>query len=393
MTRAQWLFAFAVGGLGIASGIHETSFNNYLSEIFSIGANTRGILEFPREAPGLLAVLIAGALISMGLVKVALIAVSLIAVGYIGLGVLSPNFSMMLLWMIIWSIGNHLFMPLEGSIAVGLAEGDKVGQVLGKIGSIRIGATLIGAAIIWLGMGSFLPRNLDYKHTYLIAFVFVVAAVWCLSRISPIAKKGHQPKLVWHRKYSTFYLLCLLWGVRKQIFITFAPWLLVQTFQQPASVIAQLWIVTSILGVFFRPYLGKLSDNLGERTILLIEVPLVSLVFIGYGLAPSLEFGLTLVYVCYIIDSVLNGIRMVHTSYVSKILLNPNDLAPTLAMGVSMDHLSSMLMPIIGGLLWSGFGSTYLFLLAILGLLINGFVVYKQIPPPSILTPNKTQAL
>lgn len=384
MSRDLLIFALAVAGLGIATGIHETSFNNYLSDVFSISTSARGFLEFPRELPGLLAVFIAGALISLGLIRVAALSMAFLALGLFGLGFLSLSVPTMVVWLIIWSIGNHLFMPLEGSIAVGLAKENSIGEVLGKLGSIRLATTILGAGIIWFGFGSFLQENLTYRHTYLAAAVIAIGSVIALMHIRPLPAKGKQTKLVWRSDYKIYYWLSLLWGVRKQIFITFAPWLLVQTFDQPASIIAQLWIVTSIIGVFFRPFLGKLSDTFGERALLLGEIPITICLFMGYAFSPFLEFGVYIVFVCFVIDSQLSALTMVRTSYVSKILENENDLAPTLAMGVSLDHVSAMIMPIFGGFLWATFGSPTLFLSAIVFILINAFFANQAVVPKDV---------
>lgn len=387
------LFSLAVAALGLTSGIHETSFNNYLYDTFEIGASARGILEFPRELPGLLAAVLAGALIAFGLVRAAIWSMVFLAAGLFGLGFLSVSFPVMVVWMVIWSIGNHVFMPLEGSIAVSLAGERKVGQVLGQLGSIRLAATLVGAAVIWVGMGNFLVDNLTYQHTYLIAALVAAVGVIILLRIPNVRpSEKRQNRIVWKKQYWVFYVLCLLWGVRKQIFITFALWQLVQTFGQPASVIAGLWIITSLIGVFFRPYLGKLSDTFGERAILLAEVPITMLIFTGYALAPSLGVdgvGLYFMYSCYVLDSVMTATPLVRTSYVSKILNNKNDLAPTLAMGVSLDHITAMIMPAIGGFVWAMFGAHFLFLGAAAFLLLHAWTAWRATIPK---TPQSQEA-
>jgi len=382
------LFSLAVAALGITNGIHETSFNNYLYDTFQIGASARGALEFPRELPGLLSAAIAGGLIMFGQVKAALVSMAFLALGFVGLGFLSISFPVMVIWMIIWSIGNHLFMPLEGAIAVSLAGERKIGQVLGQLGGIRLGATLVGAVIISLGMGEFFVNNLTYQHTYFMAAFVALIGVLILMRIPPVQVSSQvQRRIVWNRKYSVFYSLCFLWGIRKQIFITFALWQLVQTFGQPASVVATLWIITSLIGVFFRPFLGSLSDRLGERAILLGEVPIVMIVFTGYAVAPNLaaeSAGLYLMYGCYVLDSVMTATPIVRTSYISKILDNKNDLAPTLAMGVSLDHASAMIMPVIGGFVWAVFGAHYLFLGAAILLLLHAYTAYHARIPKEL---------
>ena len=75
------LLVFLAGVLFLmaASGIYETTFNNFLNDTFHITAGQRGRLEFPRELPGFLVAATAGALFFLPEVRVASVAAMAVA--------------------------------------------------------------------------------------------------------------------------------------------------------------------------------------------------------------------------------------------------------------------------------------------------------------------------
>jgi len=176
-----------------------------------------------------------------------------------------------------------------------------------------------------------------------------------------------RPRFVWHRSYWLYYTLALLFGARKQIFITFGPWVLVRVFDQPAYVIAQLWIVAALLGVVIQPLLGRAIDRFGERKVLLVDSVMVFTVCAGYGFAHLIEnttLALWLLYACYVTDNLLFGVNMARTTYLSKIVVAKEHLSPTLSLGISINHAVSMSLPAVGGLIWIKFGHPAVFLFA-----------------------------
>jgi len=149
------------------------------------------------------------------------------------------------------------------------------------------------------------------------------------------------------------------------VFITFGPWVLVRIFHQPAWVFAQLWIAAAILGVFFQPLLGRAIDRLGERTVLMADSVLILLVCLGYGFAHAFgnhAVALGILYTCFVGDNLLFGVNMARDTYLSKIVVRPDHLAPTLSLGISVNHAVSMSIPSLGGLMWMKYGHSSVFL-------------------------------
>ncbi|MCJ7821477.1 MAG: MFS transporter, partial [Armatimonadetes bacterium] len=251
--RELVLFLMVVAALGMTGALFETTFNNFLSDTFEMGAESRGKLEFPRELPGFLVTLLGGSLFFLSEIRLGVVSTLGLALGLVGLAFLGTEYNLMIGAMVLWSAGNHMMMPVSNSIALSLAPPHKRAARMGQIGAVGMGATIIGAYVVWRG---FQYWGISYRVTFLIAACGAVAAAMALSRMGPLpARSGRRPKLVLKRKYGLYYLLNVFSGARKQIFITFGPWVLIKVFGEPASTIAKLWIVASALGIFFQPQL------------------------------------------------------------------------------------------------------------------------------------------
>jgi len=358
------LFIIACAFLGIGGGINDSSFNNFLDYTYKISAFLRGSIEFPRETPGFLLIFITGFLYFLGDKRISLIATLLSSISLLGLAYFAPSFSYAILWIVFYNTGTHLNMILNSSIGMSLSEPKNYGRTLGNIGAVATAASIIGYLIVFFG---FRFLNFNYKISFSIAAIMYFVALLFLFplKIPNTNQKGF--KIVIKKEYWLYYMLSIFWGARKQIFLTFAPWVLIKIFKQPVSNFAIAGILISLLGILFRKILGKAIDLYGEKNILTFEAIVIIIICIGYTLTQSINnknTALILAYSCYIIDNLMMAATMARSTYIKKIIKNEEDLTPTLAAGTSMDHAVSMTLPIIGGLLWSYFGYYMVFLLA-----------------------------
>jgi len=364
--------------LGVTFGIFETTFNNYLSDTFAITAEARGKLEFPRELPGFLVTLMGGALFFLTETRLGVLSALGIAAGIIGLALTGDDYARMMVFMVIWSAGNHLLMPVTSTIALSLAPPNKRAARMGQIGAVGMAATIVGATIVWAGMQYI---DIGYRGTFLIAAGGAAAAAVFVGFIRPLPKRvGRRPKLVLKRRYGLFYLLNVFSGARKQIFMTFGVWVLIKVFEQPAYTIAKLWIVASALGILVQPQLGKLIDRVGERAILMANAIIIIIICLGYGFAHLLPIAhpVWVVYVCYIIDHLVFATAMARATYLDKIAEHEDDIHASLSVGVSIDHAVSMSIPALGGIAWVVYGYPWVFAgaaaIAVLDLTAAGFI-------------------
>lgn len=159
--------------------------------------------------------------------------------------------------------------------------------------------------------------------------------------------------------------MSILFGTRKQIFLTFAPWVLVTVFHQPTAVLATLLTIAGVCGIAFQPLLGKAVDTLGEKTVLIMEALLLIIVCSGYGLARSFfneHTAFIIAAACYVADQLLMSVNMARSTYLKKIALRPDHVTPALTMSVSLDHFFSIAIALTGGIIWARWGYQAVFL-------------------------------
>lgn len=375
------LFLLAGAFLGFASGISDSTLNNYLNEVFKISPLQRGWIEFPRELPGLLVMFMAGFLFFLGDVKIAVVANLVGALGLLGIGFFAHSFNVLLIWLVLYSTGLHLYMPVSSSIGMNLSTEEDMGKRLGTLNSINTLGNVIGCIAVLVGFGAF---KISYNVGFIVAgFAFIMAAMLTI-RMHSEKPKLQKVKFVFRKQYSLFYWLSILYGARKQVFITFAPWVLIKVFNQKVEVFAVLGIIGALIGIFFKPLVGKMIDIVGEKYILMGEAFTLIFISLGYaylGQFRAQNFALYMAFGCYIIDQMLMAVGMARSTYIKKTILDPEDLTATLSTGVSLDHIISMSIPTLGGLVWTLYGYKYVFFgaafIALINLISTSFVNVK----------------
>ncbi len=350
----DFLFFLASGVfLGIAQSVDGSTLTNYLKEHFGMMIIHRSALEFPRELPGLLVVLVIGSLAFLGGdVRISVAANLLAAVGMFALGILPPQYALVVFVIFIYSMGQHIFMPLSGSISMSFAGREEVGKILGRLSSINNIAVVLSSAALF---ALFRFAHISYTTSFSIgALAFILSSI-LLSFIKPTQTVPVKKRYVFRKEYRLYYWLCMLYGARKQIFITFGPWVLVEVFKQPVATMTLLFFINAVIGIFVKPWIGHLIDKVGERFVLSGEAFLFFFTCLGYAFAENL-FGppaaLFVVYICYVADCTLDSVGMARTTYMRKIALTPEDVSPSLSLGTSVDHVVTIFLPILGGLAW-----------------------------------------
>ena len=389
----DFLFFLIAGAfLGIAQSVDGSTLTNYLKEHIGMLILQRSALEFPRELPGLLVVLVIGALSFLGGdVRISIAANLLAAIGMFSLGIIPPRYSFVILIMFIYSMGQHIFMPLSGSIGMSFAPPGEMGRILGRLSSVGNIAIVLSSAALW-GLYKFV--HISFQTAFTIgAAAFVMAAI-LLSLIKPTQTVHVRKRYIFRKEYGLYYWLCMLYGARKQIFITFGPWVLVEVFKQPVATMTLLFFIVAVIGIFVKPWVGHLIDRVGERIVLSTEAFLFFLTCLGYAFAENLfppAVALFFIYVCYVVDITLDSVYMARTTYMKKIALTPEDVSPSLSLGISLDHVVTIFLPILGGLAWSRSGAggyKYVFLGGAVVAFLN-FVSSRRIkigqPMPSSL--------
>jgi predicted MFS family arabinose efflux permease len=377
MPRELKLFAVASLVMGVSYSMFDSVFNNFLKDQFTMTAFQRSFLELPREMPGLLLTFITAAVWFLASRRLGGVAMVVGAAGALLIAFASGSYGIMTLWLFIYSLGQHVFMPLASTIGMELAQENNVGRRLGQLNAIRNLAAIVGSVGIALG---FRFLGLSYQITFVIAAAgFIITAVMLFS-MKPGRPQPAGEFLKMHKEYRLYYVLAVLYGSRKQLFITFAPWVLVKVLQQPTEILATLFTIGGIIGILFQPFLGWAIDRFGERVVLVSEAVMLALVCTGYGFATfwfTPNIAILVVCACFLIDQMLMSVGMARSTYIRKIAKRPEDIQTTLTAGITIDHVFSISVALLGGVIWDRFGFQYVFLLGTLIAVINFFVAMR----------------
>ena len=312
-------YFIAIVCMGFAGALVDSTFNNFLKSTWDIGGLGRSALELPREVPGFLNVFVAAVLAFLPGRRIGALAFTLQAIGIALLGTLSPTFQAMTLWLFVASIGQHVFLPLQQSIGMELASAGGEGSLLGKANAVRNLAQLSGAAVVFVTFGVF---GFSFKNNFLLASLVLLGGSGALFLMSAPKRDKATPRLVLKKRYGLFYLLSVLFGTRKQLFMTFAPWVVVSIYGKPTSVVAALYLAGGAAGVIFQPIIGRAVDRVGERFMLGLEALILIPVCLFYGLARFIfpeSIAFVIVCFCYVADSLLMSFGMARSIWLKKI--------------------------------------------------------------------------
>jgi MFS family permease len=347
------LFLISGACLGIAQSVDGSTLTNYLKEHFGMLIIHRSALEFPRELPGLLVVLIIGWLSFLGGdVRISVVANLLAAVGMFLLGIIPSQFAFVIFVIFIYSMGQHIFMPLSGNIAMSFAKRNKMGRTLGLLSSVSNIAIVLSSIALW---ALFRFVHISYFTSFTIGAVALLITAILIGFIKPTQTVKVEKRYIYRKEYRLYYWLSMLYGARKQIFITFGPWVLVDVFKQPVTTMTILFLIVAIIGIFVKPWVGHLIDKMGEKFVLSGEAFLFFFTCLLYAFAEDLfsyPVAIACIYICYVTDFTLDSVSMARITYMKKIAIKPEDVSPSLSLGISLDHIVTIFLPILGGWAW-----------------------------------------
>ncbi len=153
--------------------------------------------------------------------------------------------------------------------------------------------------------------------------------------------------IVWPvRDYSSF-----LRGCRRHIFTTFAIFLLVKEHGMDITMISAMILANNLVTIFTNRWMGHLSDKLGERALLAGGSFLLVLIFTGYAYVTYLPALIGL----YLFDNILFGSSLALKSYLRQIA-SDEDLTSCLSFGMTSNHITAVIIPVVGGMAWVRFG-------------------------------------
>ncbi len=386
------IYITAVAIIALAHGFSDVLLANYFKDAYDVTAMQRGFIEVPRELPGILAIFAITFLSRLGDVKIAMVAHIISAVGILILAFTTPSFYAMTAVLFVFSMGVHMFMPLQDSIAMKVMGSDSnVGTSLGRLKGIATGFSLIAAIIVFFGF-----RFEVFQLVTEVRTIFVMAGVLLL--ISAVllysmakGKKGakaERPKLVIRKEYKFYYILAIMNGVQKQVFLVYAPWVIIEILGRGADTISLLLLISSVGGMFFLPFLGKCLDRFGIRAMFYADALSFIVVYLAFafmtyqlvvgnfattGVAAIATFGI------FVLDRMSSQMGFIRSVYLNKIAKDKAEIGPTLSFGIALDHVVAISCSLVSGVIWTNYGPHYIFILAASFSLVN-LVVAKIMP-------------
>ena len=369
---------------GIAFGLKRGIQDNYLADIIHIDQFERGIVEFFRESPGLFLIFILALMYKFADSKVFKIGIALMVAGLAGLLLTSSTAFfhtkvMVILFMTIFSTGEHIIMPVRSTIAMELAKPEKSGASLGITTSINQLGNIAGFLIVTgvffvLGKYGFDRSDvIGYRIVFGAAAALMTAAAMVAAALKETTLKAPRQRFYFAKKFNKFYMLEVFYGSRKQIFLTFAPFVLILEYGASPSVMSILFAICAVFVMLLSPLIGRLIDKIGFKKVMVGDTLILVAVCIMYGFAHRIfPVGIAFIIVCinFVLDQIISIASMASNVYVKSIASSQEEITATLSTGISVNHVLSILIALIGGWIWKVTSIEVLFSIsAVLGII------------------------
>ncbi|WP_082627263.1 MFS transporter [Colwellia sp. TT2012] len=372
--------------LAIASIVMSVTFagwmamlNNFVIEQAAFTGAEIGMLQSLREIPGFLAFTAIFVLLVFTEQVLALISLCLLSIGVAITG-LFPSIYGLYATTVLMSIGFHYYETINTSLSLQWFKKAEAPVKLGQLMSIKSAASLICYGLIWLGFSVF---SASYQVMYIFFGISGLLLTICLAVAMPKFPMEHiqHKKIILRKRYSLYYLLTFLAGARRQIFVVFAGFLMVEKFGYSVQEITLLYMINHLINFFLAPKIGAWIAKVGERKALTLEYLGLITVFIGYALVESADVAAVL----YVIDHLFFAMAIALKTYFQKIA-DPKDIAATAGVSFSINHIAAVVIPATFGLIWLYDHSLVFYagaFFALLSLAASQFVNTAKLAPTS----------
>jgi len=334
--------------------------------------------------PGLLLIFILALMFKFSDSKVFKIGVAFMTGGVAGVFITSSVTFLMtkvlvVFFMVLFSAGEHIIMPVRSTIAMDMARREKTGAALGittsliQLGNIA-GFLLVSGIFLFLEKIGFSRTGiLGYRIVFGAATALMTTAAMTASALGETTLKTPRQRFYFAKKFYKYYMLEVFYGSRKQIFLTFAPYVLIIQYGAKPSIMSILFAISAVFVMFCSPLIGKLIDKVGYKAVMVGDTLVLIIVCLMYGFSHKLfSPGVAFIIVScnFVLDQIISIASMASNVYVQRICSNREEVTATLSTGISVNHIFSVAIALLGGLIWEIAGIEVLFTIsAILGLI------------------------
>ncbi len=321
----------------------QTLFNNFAVDVAGLNGNHVGMIQSIREIPGFLALLVVFVIIFIKEYRLSALSILILGLGVAMTGFF-PSYIGLILTTLIMSFGFHYYETTNMSLTLQYFDEAISPWVFGKQRSYAAASNIAVGILIYLFVFLF-----DFTNIYLLfGSLIIAAAVWGMMQ-NPLDRTviPQRKKMIVRKKYGLFYFLTFMAGARRQIFMAFAVLLLVQKFQYSVQEVTILFVVNNIINYYLSPLIGRSIIRFGERKILSLEYLSLIFIFTAYAVTGSK----LVVAFLYILDHIFFNFSIAIRTYFQKVG-DPRDIAPSMAVGFTINHIAAVFLPALGGLLW-----------------------------------------
>lgn len=319
--------------------------NNFVVERAAFTGVEIGILQSLREVPGFLAFTTIFVLLIIKEQPFAVVALAILGVG-VALAGFFPTAIGLYCTTVLMSTGFHYFEVVKQSLALQWLSKEQTPQVLGKLISVGAVTSLVIYAVLWCLLEIL---ALDYIWIFLLAggLCCCLAVLMWLAFPRFTGKHEQEKGLVLRKRYWLYYALTFFSGARRQIFVVFAAFLMVEKFGYSASQVALLFLINYAFNWLFAEKIGEVIGRIGERQALTIEYVGLIFVFTAYAFVQNPYIGAGL----YVIDHMFFALSIAMSTYFQKIA-SPEDIASSAGVSFTINHIAAVVVPAALGLVW-----------------------------------------
>jgi predicted MFS family arabinose efflux permease len=348
--RPEALLILMAVAMTLAFSTWMAALNNFVVEAAGFNGLDIGALHAVRELPGFLSFLVVFLVLLVAEQRLAMMSLVLLGVATATVADF-PTWWGLMATTLISSVGFHYFEAVNQSLQLQWLPRDRAPKMLGLIlasasaTSLAIYGTL-AAAGWWFG-------GVDYRIVYWVGGGLCTLLAVLAWLAYPQFRTPHPQvrNLVLKKRYWLYYAIVFMAGARRQIFVIFAAFMMVERFGFRLHEVTALFLATYAANIFFAPAVGRLIARYGEKPALLIENFGLACIFAAYAGVYFLGWGVTLALGLYVIDHMLFAMAFAQKTYFQKIA-DPEDHAPSAAVAFTINHIAAVTLPVPLGLLW-----------------------------------------
>lgn len=364
---------------GLSYGLYKGMLDNFLAEVVQMGEMDRGVTEFFRELPGIALIFILALFYMLSAETMYKTGAVIMLCGMGMHAVLPATKVLTVLAICVYSLGEHIQLGMKSTLTMSYAKPDKGGAALGMQSSVSQIGTLAGYLVIVL-VFSLITQNQPYQLFFGLAAVLAgVSAAFSMGMKGNSQTDDTKRRFYFHKKFNKYYMLEMFYGARKQVFLTFGPYVLILFYEANAAMISLLFAISAVACFIASPIVGRIIDKLGYKVVMVADTLILVIVCFFYGFAHHLfpkDVAFIVCCVNYVLDAVISLASMASNVYVKDLADNPEEMKATISTGVSINHVITIFIALFGGWIWETLGIETLFIVsAVLGLCNSAYAL------------------